>query len=234
MNSYSVHHYNHSLEGKLHVTGQLPSAIVVLEGDGLVFQLPQSESLNYPVNRRVSFNEFSTYSDDHGVISVYTEQRPENIVVENTIQRTFVGRQQIRDFTGKRLLAQFITPYKGSDQSSWDLILLQDGNTEFQGFPELARFELLTEWHQAKFKDNLDLESGTTVTAGDKLEIMVNNMIPAPIFLETTAGNLSHYRVQDSQIITLDTTGLTPGEVVKVKAGRRYFPGIQEVLVSVQ
>jgi hypothetical protein len=238
MKSYSILQYSQPIEGKIYYQGDSPNAIyssVELKDNSIVFSIDTQEDITLPIKREVPFDELKLYSDDHGLISVYTElSNPNDFRLENTIQRTYIGRQQIRDFVGKRLAAQIITPYKNSDPSEWDMIILDDSFGNIQGFSELQAYNLLTDWHKAKFKDNLDLESGTTVTAGDKLEIMVNNMIPAPVFLETTAGNLSHYRVQDSRIINLDTTGLTPGEVVKVKAGRRYFPGIQEVLVSVQ
>lgn len=234
MKSYSIHKYNHSIEGKLHSIGDAPYATVVLKSDRILFEIPAGEALNYPVSGVISFDDLTAYTDDHGVISIFTEQRPQKIVVENTIQRTFIGRKPIRDFTGHRLLAQLITPYKGSDPDTWDLILLQDGNTKFEGFPELDEYELLTDWHKAKFEDNLELEASISAAPGDKVEIMVENLIPAPVFLEATAGNLSHYRVQDSQTITLDTTGLNSGEVVKIKAGRRYYPGIKEITVSIE
>jgi hypothetical protein len=239
MKSYSVLNPCKPVEGKLYISydEEVVNAIhpSVLLNDGAVeFNLDNSDIINVPVRRLVSFDEFAQYSDDHGLISVYTEMVNPQFLLENTIQRTFIGRKPIRDFFGKRLVAQIITPYKNSDPSEWDMIVLDDGFAKIDGFPEFERYDLLTDWHKVKFKDNLELVFEGTATVDSKIEIDVHNMIPAPIFLETTAGNLSHYRVEDTQKVVLDTSGLRHGEVVKIKAGRRYYPGLKELLITLQ
>jgi len=238
MKSYSILNCSKPVEGKLYISyGEVENAIhpsVLLKDGAVEFNLDNNGGMRSSVNRLVSFNEFTQYSDDHGLISVYTELVNPQFLLENTIQRTYIGRKQIRDFVGKRLVAQIITPYKNSDPSEWDMIVLDDGFANIEGFPEFESYDLLTDWHKAKFKENLDLVFDGAATVDSKLEIDVHNMIPAPIFLETTAGNLSHYRVEDSQKIILDTSGLLPGEMVKIKAGRRYYPGLKELLITIQ
>ena len=239
MKSYSILNACNPAEGKLYISyneefaNKLHSS-VLLRDDAVEFNLDKSDIINSAVSRLVAFDEFAQYSDDHGLISVYTELFHPQFLLENTIQRTFVGRKPIRDFFGKRLVAQIITPYKNSDPSEWDMIVIDDGFANIDGFPEFERYNLLTDWHKAKFKDNLDLVFEGTATADSKIEIDVHNMIPAPIFLETTAGNLSHYRVNDTQKVVLDTSGLQHGEMVKIKAGRRYYPGLKELVITIQ
>lgn len=182
-----------------------------------------------------------THSEDHGftllTATFNNENEPVKLDSEQVINKTVVDKTYVLHYkhTADNRLGYLLTPSKSSDINDCTLLLFDDGFIDLSGidFDDTIAFDSEGALDVNIF-DKITLNTQPTVLANGSIDIIVNQAIPNTIiYLEATAGRLSHYRVTKSTTIKFFADGLEPGEVVKIKAGYKYWSGDAETLVEV-
>lgn len=72
-----------------------------------------------------------------------------------------------------------------------------------------------------------------TILLGGKADFTIDAHQNTEIYLESTAGTLNRSRAKNGDVVTLDAAGLSSGEIVRIKAGYKFWPGKVDLHIEV-
>ncbi len=144
-----------------------------------------------------------------------------------------------------------LTPYKGCELSDCTLYYFDsEGETSYQATnssPAMTvgkvKFEIdgravrATEVGKTSEFFNewlpISLNGPGTIQLGGKADFTIDAHQNTEIYLESTAGTLNRSRAKNGDVVTLDAAGLSSGEIVRIKAGYKFWPGKVDLHIEV-
>ena len=219
-------------------TSRLSGGKITVNNEGIILDVPVFIDGEGPELVTSDFNQFSfawddilSKSEDNGFVLISSKAETNlSFTVEQVITQTFFTKSNPRAFKDDLLrLALIWTPAKTSSTENISIFVFDDGNLDVSSLDVIQELDTVSEVTSTQ---SVSISAPSEVTAGKDVELSIQQHIPGTtIYLEATSGMLARTRITTSGIVLLKTESLLPGEVIKVKAGYKYWTGESEVLI---
>jgi hypothetical protein len=218
---------------------RLAGAKVMLDQEGIKLSLPIYDENSDPEliiaevrEHFFGWDDVLSHAEDHGFILISAEQQPDPIfTVEQLITTTYASKINPREYGATRLrLALIMTPAKSSSVEDITVLLFDDGQIDLT---DIQSDGVVPNGQRVRAANSISIDAPDSAPAGAVISLQVEQPVAdTTIYLESTAGTLNRSRLTSSGTVLLNTEGLSPGDVIKIKAGYKYWTGDCELLIS--